>query len=118
MPRRKPSPSSTPISTEFPPASSQESREAQLISLAYDLAERRLREGTASSQEVVHFLKMGSQKDRLEREIMSEQKKLVTAKTGSYESGKRLEALYTDAIDAMRRYSGHAGESDGDSDVH
>ena len=116
MPRRRPAPA--PIdSPEFPPASSQESREAQLISLAYDLAERRLREGTASSQEVVHFLRMGSQKDRLEREIMSEQKKLVSAKTGSYESGKRLEALYTDAIEAMRRYGGHGEDADGNSDI-
>ena len=94
----------------YPAASTMEGRENQLISMAYDLVEKRLRAGTASPSETVHFLKMGSQRDRIEREIMAEQKKLVTAKTGAYDSAKKLEALYTDAIEAMRTYSG-AGES-------
>ena len=95
-------------------ATTMEARENQLIAMAYDLAEKRIREGTASSMEVVHFLKMGSQKDRIEREIMNEQKRLVAAKTGAYDSAKRLEALYSDAIEAMKSYS---GANDKDADV-
>lgn len=100
----------------YPAAGSQEQRENQLIALAYDLVEQRIRDGTASAMEVCHFLKLGSSKDRLEREIMQEQKKLVGAKTDAYESGKRLEVLYQDAIDAMRRYSGQS-VSDEDQDI-
>ena len=94
------------LTKTYPPATTPEAREDQLIAMAYDLAELRMRNGTASSQEVVHFLRMGSAKDRLEREIMNEQKKLVSAKTGSYESGKRLEALYDDLISVMKTYNG------------
>ena len=55
-------------------ATSPEARENQLISLAYDLVEQRLRDGTATSQETVHFLKLGSTKDRIEKEILERQK--------------------------------------------
>lgn len=117
MARRAKQPGSGPVGLgdrEYPPVTTPEAREDQLIMMAYDLAEQRMRNGTASSQEVVHFLRLGSSKDRLEREIMGEQKKLVSAKTGSYETGKRLEALYDDAIKAMRTYSGAI--DDGSSD--
>ena len=99
-------------SKQYPPASTPEAREEQLIAMAYDLAEQRMRDGTASAQEVVHFLKMGSPKERMEREIMGEQKKLVTAKTGAYETGKRLEALYEDAIKALKTYSGGGSQDE------
>lgn len=103
----------------FPAAGSQEQRESQLIALAYDLVEQRMRDGTASANEVCHFLRLGSSRDRLEREVKEEQKKLIGAKTGAYESSKRLEILYKDAIDAMKRYSGQrVNEYDGqDSDL-
>jgi hypothetical protein len=89
-----------------------EGRENQVISMAYDLAEKQIREGTASSQVITHFLKLGSTKERLEREIMTEQKKLITAKTEAIESEKRVEGLYKEALDAMRRYSGNEPDDD------
>lgn len=108
MPRKKPS-ERGPIG---PPASSPESRESQLIALAYDATEQRIRNGTASAQELVHFLRMGSTKERQEREMMAEQKKLLTAKTESLESSKRMEEVYNEALKAMRRYSGNGDEDD------
>lgn len=84
-----------------------EARENQLIAMAYDAAEEQLRNGTASSQVITHFLKLGSTSGRLERDILSEQKKLVKAKTDNLESAKRTEELYKNALEAMRQYGGY-----------
>ena len=89
-----------------PPATTPEARENQMISAAIDLAEKQLLEGTASSQVITHFLKLGSTKERIENEIRAEQKKLVVAKTESIQSAKRIEELYTEALSAMKTYSG------------
>nr|DAV24901.1 MAG TPA: hypothetical protein [Bacteriophage sp.] len=88
------------------PALTPEARENQLISLAVDLAEKRLREGTASSQEVTHFLKLASSKSRLENQILELQKDLITAKTENLKSQKRSEELMQEALKAFRNYSG------------
>lgn len=95
----------------FRRASSPTARENQLIALAYDVAEKQLREGTASSQVISHFLKLGSTCGRLEQDILTEQKKLIKAKTENLESAKKSEELYANALNAMRKYSGR-GESD------
>ena len=102
------------IDREFPPAKSVEERENQMISLAVDRAERQLRDGTASSQVICHYLKLGSTKERLEREIMEEHKELLQAKTEMMNSAKRVEELYSKALDAMRAYSGKHAEEDED----
>ena len=99
-------------SKKIRPALTPEARENQLIYLATDLAEQQLRDGTASSQVITHYLKLGSSKDRLEREILEKQKELVTAKTEAIQSAKRVEDLYVNAIAAMRRYSGNGGADD------
>lgn len=88
------------------PALTPEQRENQMIALSMDLVERRLREGTASSSETVHFLKLASTKEKLEREKEKEEIKLLRAKTESLESMGRIENLYAEAITAMRRYGG------------
>src|SRR5574344_1341592 len=88
-------------------ALSPEARENQMISLAMDLAEQQLRDGTASSQLITEFVKRGSTKSRIEQEILEEQKELMAAKKESLQSAKRVEELYENAIKAMRRYSGH-----------
>lgn len=88
------------------PALTPEARENQLISLAVDLAEKQLQEGTASSQVITHYLKLGSTKERIEKEILEKQKELISAKTEALHSSKRIEELYTEAIKAMRNYSG------------
>ena len=94
------------------PALTPESRENQLISLAIDLAEEQLRAGIASSQVVTHYLKLGSSKDRLERDILEQQKELISAKTEALRSTQRIEELYTNALEAMRIYSGSASTDD------
>lgn len=96
------------------PALTPEEREKQLIALATDLVEQRLRNGTASSQETTHFLKLGTRKATLENEILEKQKELVEAKTKHLKSGEKLEALYIDAMEAMRKYSGIGGDDNGD----
>jgi uncharacterized protein YcaQ len=94
------------------PATTPEARENQMISLAVDLAEKQLIEGTASSQVISHYLKLGSTKERIEKEILQEQKKLITAKTEAIQSAKRVEELYKNAMDAFRSYSGNGGSDD------
>ena len=93
------------------PALTPEARENQMISLAVDLAERQLQEGTASSQVITHYLKLGSMRERLEREKLEEENKLLKARTEQIQSMKRIEELYEEAIKAMRNYSGQ-GEQD------
>ena len=88
-----------------------EARENQMISLAMDLVEQRLREGTASSQETTHFLKLATAKYKSEKEILEKQKELITAKTENLQSAKRVEELYAEAIKAFRDYNGQ-GEED------
>ena len=91
-------------------AMSVEARENQMIALAVDLAEKQLMEGTASSQVITHYLKLGSTKERLEKEMMEEQKKLLKAKTEALESAAEIKELYENAFSAMREYSGHGGD--------
>lgn len=89
------------------PAISPETKEQQMISLAMDAAEKQLMDGTASSQVITHFLKLGTEKEKLEREKLRYETEMVKAKTAQLESQKRVEELYTDAIAAMRNYSGN-----------
>lgn len=96
------------------PAMTPEARENQLISLAVDLAERQLLEGTASSQVITHYLKLGTQKEKIEREILEKQKELIEAKTQNLQSAQRIEELYTNALNAMRSYGGHKSEEPSD----
>lgn len=98
------------------PATTPEARENQLIALAVDLAEKQLLEGTASSQVITHYLKLGSTKERIEREILEKQKALIEAKTESLQSAKRIEELYTNAINAMKNYSGQNDSSEDEDD--
>lgn len=94
------------------PALTPEARENQLIALAVDLVEKRLIEGTASSQETTHFLKLASSKARIEKEILERQKDLITARTEALQSQKRVEELYAEAIKAMRKYSGQGDDNE------
>ncbi len=94
------------------PALSPEARENQLISLAVDLAEEQLRNGTASSQVISHYLKLGSSREKLEKEKIALENKLTEAKTEAVASAKRVEELYTQAMRAMRKYSGQGDYED------
>lgn len=92
------------------PALTPEARENQLVSLAVDLAERQLLEGTASSQVITHYLKLGTTTARLEKEKLERENELLRAKTKALESAERVEELYANALNAMRNYSGNGGE--------
>lgn len=102
------------ISREFPPATTIEGRESQLISLAIDRAEQQIRDGTASSQVLVHYLKLGSTRERMEKELMAQKLELDAAKTEAIQSAKRVEELYANAIKAMRSYNGQMEDPDED----
>ena len=110
MPKKKP----TEVSSKrkIRPALSPEARDNQLISLTYDLVEQRLLDGTATSQETCHFLKLGSQKAKVELEKLKLEKDLIIAKTEAYKSAEVIESMYTDVINAMREYSGQINVKD------
>jgi hypothetical protein len=97
-----------------PPATTPEARENQLIALAVDLAEKQLSKGTASSQVITHYLKLGSTRERLEKERLEEENKLLKAKTEQIQSAKKVEELYANALKAMSTYSGHGGSEQKD----
>lgn len=94
------------------PGKTFEARENQLIALAVDLAEKQLSEGTASSQVITHYLKLGSTIERLEKQKLSSENELLKAKTDSLKSAKKVEELYLNALNAMRSYSGQQDEGD------
>lgn len=94
------------------PALTPEARENQMISLAVDLVEQRLLNGTASSQETTHFLKLGSSKAKLELEKMKIENELTKAKIDLAKSQKNSEELYLKALEAMKRYGGHGDDND------
>jgi len=102
------------------PAITPEGRENQLISLAVDLAERQLSEGTASSQVLTHFLKLASTREKLEQERLQQENLLLSAKREQLASAKRIEELYENALNAMRAYSGEevSGYDDEDSELY
>lgn len=93
------------------PALSPEARENQMIALAVDLAEHQLREGTASSQVICHFLKLGTTRAELEKEKIKRENKVLEAKAKAIESSEEMKVLYDNAIKAMRNYAGY-GEPD------
>jgi len=89
-----------------PPATTPEGRENQMVAMAVDLAEKQLRDGTATSQVLTHFLKLGSTREKLEQERLSQENDLLRAKIDAMASAKRVEELYASALDAMRSYAG------------
>jgi hypothetical protein len=103
MPRRK---SSGVSKRRGRPATTSESRELELASYAYDLAEEQIQAGTASSQVITHFLKMGSTRERLEQQRIQHENELMQVKREQIEGQKRVEELYLTALEAMRSYSG------------
>lgn len=101
---RKTESETTPRSSR--PPLTPEAKEKKLISLAYDLVEKRLIEGTATSQETTHFLKLGTEKARLENRLLAAQAEMAIAKKESLQSMKRSEELFEEAMTAFKLYSG------------
>jgi hypothetical protein len=100
------------------PATTPEGRENQLISLASDLAEQQLLNGTASSQVITHFLKLGSSRERLEQERLQRENLLLSAKIDHIASTKRIEELYATALNAMRQYAGQEDPYEEEGDLY
>lgn len=96
------------------PATTPEGRENEMVSIAHDLAERQIRNGTASSQVLTHFLKLGSTRERLEQERLQHENELTRVKIEALESQKRVEELYMEALQAMRSYAGDLPPPDPD----
>lgn len=84
-----------------------EDRENYMINLAMDLVEKRLIEGTATSQETTHFLKLGSTEARVRKRILEQEEELTKAKTDNLRLQENTERLISDALDAMKTYSGN-----------
>lgn len=97
-----------------PPARTPQAREQQLVALAVDLAEKQIAAGTASAQVITHFLKLGSERDKLEREKLSRENTLLKAKSDAIASQQRVEQLYVEAMTAFKHYH---GEELGDEEV-
>lgn len=89
---------------KYRPASTPEEREQQLIDASYDLVEKRIIAGTATSQEVVHFLRLGSSRERLEMEKLKKENELLRAKAEAIETEKETVRLFEEAIAAMKSY--------------
>lgn len=98
------------------PATTLEGRESQLVSLAVDLAEKQILDGTASSQVITHFLKLGTTREKLEQERLGRENELLIAKVEAIESGKKIEELYSRAMDAMKGYRGEEVNESNDQD--
>lgn len=116
MARVKSPNSPNPNNKPMRPAIDPENREQQLISLAVDLVEQRLRDGTASAQETTHFLKLASRKAKLENERAAAELELMKAKTQAIHDQADMKVLYKDAIEAMKRYSGHGSSREEEDD--
>lgn len=102
-------------SREFAPAMSSETRETQLSSLAYDLVEQRMRDGTATSQETCYFLKLANPNQKLERKKLEKQIELLEAKTEQIQAARRMDEVYMEAINAFKLYEG--SQDDGEEEL-
>lgn len=106
MARRGANDSEDAPKTRRRPAATPEEREDQLISAAFDLAQRQIDQGTASAQVITHFLKAGARRERLEQERIERENHLLAVRAERLASERNIEELYKEAIDAMKRYSG------------
>jgi hypothetical protein len=105
MPPRRRTPRESSGSLSRPAATPQE-RENQLIYLASELAEKQLRDGSASAQVVTHYLKLGSSRERLEQMKLEHENELLRVKKESIEQAGQLQELYANAMRAFGTYNG------------
>lgn len=94
------------------PALSPEAEEQQMIYLATCLAKKQLMDGTASSPVITHYIKLGSQREKIEREILEKQGHLLDVKAEAVQSAEKVGKLYEEALKAFRSYSGQGGSDD------
>lgn len=97
----------TKTTKKRPPAMTPEAKENEMISLAINLAEKKLRDGTAPTQVIVHYLKLATEREQMELDMLEKKTQLIGAQIESLETSKHIEELYSNAIEAMRLYSGN-----------
>ena len=88
----------------------------QIVALAHDVAEEQMRNGTASSQVITHFLKLGTEKERLERELLEQQVELAKVKAEAIKAEQHRDEMYAEAMKAMAIYSGRASRDENGND--
>ncbi len=101
---------------EYAPARTPQTKENQMISLAFDLAEKKLRNGSASSQLITHFLKLATVKEQLENDRLRADLDLARAKIKYMESQETSQEMYEKALRAFCDYSGTEYEENIDDD--
>lgn len=106
----------TPKPSRRRPATTPEAREQQMVALAFDVAQRQMEEGTVSSQVLTHWLKLGSEREKLERQKLKLEAEHLQMKSEQIASGARMEELYADAISAFHEYSGKTPDGNDDED--
>ncbi len=106
------SPGSSRPKREMRPGLTPDSRENQMIALAMDVAEERMRNGTASATEIVHFLQLGTRKAKLQNRLLEAQTDMAIAKKESLQAQKRSDEMFEEAIKAFKRYSGQGGSNE------
>lgn len=109
---RKKEPNKPTNKVRLPPAMTEEALENAMIMKATELAYQQLCDGTASSQVITHYLKLGSTKERVEREILEKQKDLLIAKADAIKNAEVSESLYKEAIEAFKSYNGQGEYTD------
>ena len=102
-------------SREFPTALSSEARDAQMSTLAYDLVEQRMRDGTATSQETCYFLKLANPNLKLEKKKKEKEIELLDAKIEQIHAARKMDEVYMEAINAFKLYEG--SQDDGDEEL-
>lgn len=100
------------------PATTDENRESQLVSMAQDLAERQMMDGTASSQIISHFLKAGSTRERIEKDRLRREVELLEAKVENLQSMRNAEEMFTKALSAMKTYTGQGDDEEAPEDEY
>lgn len=98
----------TTAKKKLPPASTPEARENQIIAAAMDLAEERILDGSASNSLLIHYLKLGSTRERLEKDLIEKKIDHMAASTKAIQAAERMDEMYTKAVQAMRRYGGQS----------
>lgn len=86
------------------PSSDPKSREQQLVNQAMNLAEKQLLDGTAAPSVINHFLKIGSTREFIERDILEKQAQLIEAKASTIAKDREAGEVAKAAIEAMRNY--------------
>ena len=92
------------------PATTPEARELEMVALAFDVAEKQMREGTASAQVITHFLKFGSSRNLLEEEKLRKENLLIQARVNDISASAQNSELYTEVIKMMKIYTGEEPE--------